>query len=407
MKIQEYYTAFMLLLVILGMTACTKEDIMPAPVGEPVPYTPEATRTWQAIMGDADYSTFNAAWKRSNMEAWIKRTNSQFHTLFIPNNKALTDGGWTADRVSTAPVAQLDSLLAYYVVAGLYSPTNLQTSLNRSMVLNTILTRTTGIPGYSASQPYRYRLRVGTWNDSLMVNGKTIGKWQDAELATNGCVYKLSHMVFKPTQTLIQYIKSDPRFTMLLTAIDTSAAYYEIDWKYSNDPQYITYLTSSSSMALRTTLFLPTNQAFANSGITTVQDIRDRIERSLPIGDPDYDENRFYQYPITAIDSMLQPHGFSLSRGGFQLSYTSGGTDLQFYKNDLLKKPGQLSGFLYNPGQPSYSGDVRMETGFANQNGTLMVRDWKSTGPWQAVIEADIECLNGVIHVVNDFIMKP
>lgn len=406
MKIQQLYTVLLLGLLTLALGACNKEDIMPAPVGEPVPYKPAATRTWQAIMQDADFSTFNAAWKRSNMNAWIVKTNSQFHTLFIPTNKAMADAGWTDGRVNLANVTELDSLLAYYVVAGMYTPANLKVPMNRSMVLNTMLTRP-GVLGYNTNQPYRYRLRVGSFMDSLMVNGKTMGKWQDAEEATNGSVYKINQMVYKPVRTMAEYVKSDPRFSMLLTAIETSVPYYEIDWKYSNDPLYMDYLTGSSNMALRTTLFLPTNQAFANSGIKTEQDIHDIIARSLPIGDPDYDENMFYQTPTTSIDSMLRPHGFSISKGGFVITYTSGGTDLVFYKNDLLNNPGQLSAFLYQPGQAYYGGDIRIETSFANQNGTLMVRDWKSTGPWQPIVEADIECLNGVIHVVNDFIMKP
>ncbi|WEK35898.1 MAG: fasciclin domain-containing protein [Candidatus Pseudobacter hemicellulosilyticus] len=393
-------TCRLLLIVslVLTMVACGHKDILPDPIGEPVPYTPDGARSWRTIMDEPKYSFFKAAWNRSPIETRIKNSNSAYQTLFIPTNDAFTAAGWTMEKINASSEAVLDSLLAFYVVPGLYKPVTLSTPTHRSIPLNTVLRRTT-VPGYSTSQPYIYKLYIGVWKDSMMVNGVPNSKWEENEPAVDGHVYALSRMVTKPTQLMIEYIRSQPRFSMLAMAIDSGNARYTGIYN-SNSSNYINFLTGGSVIQRgKATLFLPTNQAFSNSGYNTKDDISARIRQSWPIA-YNYNEpgTNFYKRPRVGMDSVLMPHGFALSRNTSE--------NILFGK-DLLQYPETFSGFMTKIGQSGYEEHFILETSFANQNGMLMVRDWRSpAGDWQPIVESDIECLNGVIHVVDGWLMR-
>lgn len=382
--------------VLLGLCSCKKEEVMPAPIGQPIPYVPEATRDWQTVMNDAEFSTFKTAYNKSTIASLIKKSNSAFHTVFMPTNKAFDADGWTIDKINAANSSTLDALLAYCFVSGTYSETTLRLYMHRSYPLNTLLTRE-DLPGDLNGNPYTYRLYVGTWQDSLMVNGVPINKWDRREAALNGYVYKLDKWMSKPIDmTVLEYMESQPRFSMLLDAINASPPYYASEGAWSNDPMFMDILGFTGYG--RNTYYLPTNKAFANSGFHSLQDINDRIEASFPIGEPYYDNNQFYRYPRTAMDSILMPHGFSLYGNQY---------DAVFFLKDIMTYPQPLTGFVTTPGSAYGNPNVVVETSFKVQDNWLQVAGFISKENYQPVKEGDIFCLNGVIHVVDDHLMKP
>lgn len=388
-----------LLTAFLLAASCSKKDILPEAIGEPVPYTPEATRNWEEVMNDAEFNLFKTAYNRSVLADRIKATNSVFHTIFMPTNTAFENAGWTLDKINATTPEQLDSLLAFYVVTGRYTREALQAPQPRNYPLNTLLTNAT-LPGTSSRAPYQYRLRIGNWNDSLTLNGRSIMPWSSSEDVLNGYVFKITKLVPLPTMSLIDYLKSQPRFSMLLEAINASPHYYELaNWEgnYGHDPDFIIKLTNNTSA--RHTIFAPTNRAFANSGFHTIEDINNRIEASLPIQPAHYDEDNRYQYPSTAMDSLLRAHGFA--------ALSSNPYDAVFYYKDLQKSAAQLTGFLIHPSSPYQSKKTIIETSFVSDNDQVTIGSFRSSGPRQPIVEADIECYNGVIHVVDDFIMNP
>jgi uncharacterized surface protein with fasciclin (FAS1) repeats len=390
---------FFALLVTVAM-ACSKKDILPEEVGEPVPYVPDATRNWQQVMNDPEFSLFKAAWSRSKMDSLVRRNNSAFHTVFMPVNTAFEAAGWNSDKINATASTDLDSLLRYYVVVGRYTSENIALPSPRPYLLNTMAVNPR-VTGATVARPYVYRFYVSAEADSLVINGKGVGLMSKSEEALNGQVYKLEKMVTKPKVTLIEYIRSEPRFSMLLAAINASTPYYTYPANYNN-PQWITKM--GNGVQSRPTLFLPTNRAFSNSGFNTIADIQAFIAPSTPVEGPFYDENRFYLYPTTSMDSLLNAHGFSVLMGGFStLTW-----DNIFFYRDLKKNPATLSGYLLQPGQFSQEGNVMMKTVIKTENNRVMVGSfYNKNAPFQAIAEADIECLNGIIHVVDDFILKP
>lgn len=389
------YIKIILFFLAIQLFSCKKEDILPPEIGSPIPYTPDATRNWVTVLNDADFSLFKTAYEKSNIKTWVKSSATAFQTVFIPTNKAFESAGYNLANINNTSAETLDSLLAYYIVPGMYNEDDLKMFIHRSFPLNTLLKSTT-IPGSSTFNPYVYRIYVGTWNDSLAINGHTVGLWKNKEETTDGYVYKIDKMINKPTQTVLDFIKSQPRFSMLLEAINASSPYYESEYQWSSDPYFANVLSQIGVQ--RSTYYLPTNTAFANSGFHTLQDVNDRIERSLPIGDPFYDDQFFYQYPRTAIDSILMPHGFSLFRNEYDAAY---------FKMDLMNYPTYLGGFIVQNGSPYQNGDVVVETSFKVQNNQLFVAGYRSKEEYQPLTETNIFCLNGVVHVVNSHLMKP
>lgn len=392
-------SVLLLLLVLVLAGACTKKDILPEPIGEKVPYTGAPTKSVKEIMDGASYTYWKAAWNRSGMAAVIKNGGAAYHTLFMPTNQAFEAAGWTMNKINTATVADLDSLLSYHVVKGLYKPENF-TGIQGNVLLTTVLKRG-DLPGYNDQQPYIYNLSAGVSGDSLLVNGLPANKWSAGEEATDGYVYPVAHLVPKPETNMWQYLEADPRFSLFVAAMRMSdEVYMENGVGISHE----TYL-SGFVPVIRFTLFAPTNKAFQQSGFNTEDDIRAYMERSLPLGYADYDENWYYQQPKTAIDSLLFVHGLETYEAGTG-NYTYP-INLSFYSNDLAQNSTQLSGLLLKPGEMYNNPPVAVHLAFSAVNGKPMVKRLGSTRAPMALTQTNINTTNGVIHVLDEGLLLP
>lgn len=380
------------LLVLLQLGACTKKDILPEPVGEPVPYKDTALRTWKEMMEKPGYTLWKAAWNRSDMNTIAAADKAgAFVTVFMPTDQAFTAAGWTLEVINNAGKETLDSLLSYHIVSGKYTPDNIANTRGSSL-LKTLLTNTE-VMGANPYQPYIYTLYTGYLNDSLVVNGVRAAKWGTGQAAADGYVYTTAVVLQKPMQTMWQYIESNPEFSLFKAAVEKSDFEYSMGWSGMNNQMYL-----MGTLGFEYTLFLPSNKAFEAAGFYTDEDIQNYINRSLPVKDPDYDENWFYVTPTTSIDSILMAHGLDAYLYGGSVNYP---VSAAYFSNDLVQNAADLSGVEIRPGTMYSNPPGMIHVDFSVVNGEPRVKRYKANQTPMPLAQRDIRVLNGVIHVVD------
>jgi uncharacterized surface protein with fasciclin (FAS1) repeats len=395
---KTYSNSWLVLMLMLVMAAgCTKDDIMPEPIGDKIPYTAPGTKTWQAIAQDAPYTLWNAAWKRSHLAEWVIRSGTAYQTVFLPTDQAFANAGWTLATINAADIADLDSLLAYHIVEGFYKPENIN-GIKGSLQLKTLLKSET-VKGYRPDKPYTFKLYAGYYADSLMIDGKAVNKIDKGFEAINGYVFPVASLLARPKMSIWEYLESEPRFSLFVAAMHISNEIYLADY-ISIDHE--AFLRGDYGPLVMATLFAPTNNAFIKHGFNTPDDIRAYVEKSLPIPYPDYDENWFYQQPVTAIDSLLFPHGLE----GYRFSAGSGfPVDVSFFTNDITDNGNAISGMLIKPGQMYNSPPAVLNLSFSSSSGMPMVKRLNSTKEATPLLDTNIKLYNGVVHVVDDLLM--
>ncbi|NML23592.1 hypothetical protein HHL16_22120 [Pseudoflavitalea sp. G-6-1-2] len=388
----KFFTA--LLVLAVAFVGCRKKDVMPEPVGEPVPFT-GATKKWQQLIEEGNnFSLFQAALKRSSLNTIIEKSGSAFLTFFLPVNKAMEEAGWTLDKINAADPKHLDSMLTYCIVAGQTLPGAFTSPGSKTLAT---LSKRDDVPNFSSSQLYTDFLFVGSHNDSVCVNGQTQSKWSEAQLATNGAIYPVSRMVPRPTKTLIQYIAEDPRLEFYSEAIRINDSLYTSEWR---DIQVVMALTGGPSVAQHT-LFAPSNEAFKKAGFQSVDDIRNYSLATWPIPWPETGEDGYFHVPVTSMDTLLFPHGTGL----YQIL---GGKDLSgpvFFTNDLIDNGASLTGMPLTTSSPGYLPPLFIPLAFSSPDKEPLIKLLKSNRQPVPIADKNIRTLNGVIHVVDNLFM--
>ncbi|MBN9297320.1 MAG: fasciclin domain-containing protein [Filimonas sp.] len=396
MRQNNRFAQAVMALALAGITclSCRKQDILPEPVGEPIPYK-GADKTWQQLLDASPYTFFQTAWKRSNMGDIIKKDAAAFYTFFVPSDKAFQDAGWTLDKIKTVPVAQLDTLLSNYTVSGIFKPVIFET-ITGSQALRT-LARRNDLPNYQFSGKfYTTFLFTAKHGDSLYVNGMGMNKWGTGKEGTNGMIYPIEKLITRPEKTMWEYLTEDPRFSLFTDAVLINDSLYQSDWRSVNP---INILQSGPDYP-QFTLFAPTNDAFKKIGIQTTDDVRDYCMRVWPLPQPDYDPDFFYQDPITSLDSILFPHGLEMYR-----YYTGQGTGPVFFTNDFLDNGPVLSNIMLAAGQKYSSPPLYLRIAFSKQNEEPLVKRFGNKGNAMQLKEKNIRVTNGVIHIVDELFL--
>ncbi|RFS26658.1 fasciclin domain-containing protein [Chitinophaga silvatica] len=376
------------------LMACTKQDIMPEPIGSPVDGTKGPIKTWQQIIEESPYTLFKAALAKSGMDQVLKTSNIPNYTLLVPTDDAFNAAGWTAQRINTSSKEELSAMLSFHIISSRLESASMQ-DIRGNIPAKTISSRQLDGHGnwYKRYNDYLY---IGKYGDSLMINGIGQNKWGVVTPGINGMVYPISHVLMPPTESMWEYIENNPEFSLYRDAILLSDSLYTEMWMYMG---IIDLLNSGTGIA-PFTLYLPTNEAFHKSGFNTTEDIYNYCMRSWPLPDPDYDENLFYQQPVTAIDSILFPHGTEV----YTTSQLFGEAELGpvYFSNDLLDIPYLLSGMTLYKGERYSTGPVHISLDFRNNNGQPMIRRYGTNMPFVPLKSKDHRVLNGVIHVVDD-----
>ncbi|MFB6456438.1 fasciclin domain-containing protein [Chitinophaga sp. Hz27] len=386
-----------LLPVFLLLAACSKQDIEPAPIGQPVPGEKGADKTWQEVINNTTYTLFRSALQRADMADMLKSTANS--TVLVPDDKAFTAAGWTATRINNATPAELKALLSYHIIPMFLTPSSLETVVGNIPAVTMSKRPMDGREGWYSD--YTDVLFLGKHGDSLLVNGCAESKWGTAIQASNGIIFPINHVLEAPQQTMWEYIQSVPEYSMYVAALLISDSLY--------NESYITLgvmpaIKSAQSVA-QFTLFVPTNNAFAKAGFHTPQDILDYCMRSYPLPYPDYDEHMYYQQPTTAMDSILMANGLEVSNALQIYGNMKGGP--VFFSNDLTDNAKQLSWIQLLNGQPYNTPPVYISLDFKVDNGQPWVKRHGVNQPYISLAKKDHRVTNGVVHEVDDLFLLP
>ena len=383
-----------LLALTIAFSSCRKEDVMPEPVGEPVPFT-GATKNWEKLVQEgSNYSHFQAAIKRSSLNTIIEKSGAAYLTIFLPVNKAMEEAGWTLDKINAADPKDLDSMLTYCIVTGQQLPGTFSSPGSKTLPT---LSKREDLPNFSSWQLYTDFLFVGSHNDSVCVNGHTQTKWSEAQLATNGVIYPVTKMVPRPTQTLLQYIDTDPRLHFYSEALRISDSLYTAEFR---EVQVMTLLTGGPEVP-QVTFFAPSNEAFRNAGFQSVDDIRDYCLATWPIPWSEIGEDGYYHIPTTSMDTLLFPHGTIY----YQLGGGKDKSGLIFFTNDLIDNGAALTGMRLSESSPGYMPPLSIPLAFSTSNKEPLIKLLHSNRQPVPIADKNIRVTNGVIHVVDNLFM--
>lgn len=438
-------------MVIFFLCQCRKAEFMPPAVGEQIPYTDTVTSSMAEVLASSPYTLFYQVWLNSDIEVILAErrngTISKF-TVLVPENEALEAEGWDAATISIADKESLNTLILSLTYWEGISKEDLQTRDDNYPALNLLEYPDLWIYQNAAYFIYRepglvsycFRAYLSFKNEQLLLNGQAIGNHEGMP-ATDGYLWPIKQFATKPTQTAIEVLEEDGRFSLYLElmrytdalywAIYEDANWYE-PWEGSGyDRDFVEDYNLGLSrryenwyglpaVATQNTLFIPTNEAFEAAGFSTLQDlISFNEERGLPqaVWDPMY-----WEYGVEgefATDTLLDLH----HNWGRRYAPRYAGNDWMpeetgaqgrsavtvFYSNDL--RDDLLHDFMLNGYYTPYYEDTktlfyRMPLTFFNTGaGVVQIGVKGSDRPPATVVQKDIPTLNGPIHAVDRLLL--
>lgn len=424
-------------LLILSMSACKQTEFIPDPEGVKVPFEDDATQTVEQLLAASSAKIYYAAWQRSNFKSTIAAKGNKFQlTIFAPDDAAMQAAGFSSAAIQAMPVEEVDSLLMFYTTAIKVTVDDLKrrddnfalkSMLERPGVFVTYFENPNSYPG--GYDHYFYRTYVALRGDELLLNGKSAGKVNYAP-AINGGLYVLTKTVERPFRTKLETLQADGRFSMYLEAlrrtdemfvdkigsdieplfgyrpepeeIKRDYAYMRIFYETGlviDPPRYPGFLGINIIMS---TTFAPTDEAFHKAGFQTVEDLlRLNVERGDARFDTDYFEVRG-GYPL---DTLLN---FHTDWGRFYAprdpSYGIASANATVFYSNVLNPA--LNNYIINVGGSTQSDYAyKMPLAFSTNNNRVQVQVPGSTRQAASVLEADINTLNGPIHVVDQLLI--
>lgn len=412
------------LVIIIISAACRKAEFMPAPEGEKVAYE-EIDSTLLDVLKRPEYSLFNKAWNKSNMNGLLAKewTKTAQFTLLVPDDAAMRKAGLDNAGIDGASKEQLDSLLMYHTLSGKVEITAMQTQAGNiqwsTLLLNPLYTEMLNSHGSAVTKemPYRYRQFLAlTPEGQLLVNGIKVGK--PAPIAAkDGVIWQVDRVLKPARKNLLQTLEADGRFTLYLEALRLSDSLYEtipelypysigeywfaktrlnttiarMDWGC----ECIVYEFGKLGRGGRMALFAPTDDAFRRVGLRNVDDLRVLNNRFKP-----YMNEQYAMVGHAPLDSLLSFHAWGIQRGMLAV-----GIPPIFYANDFI--PAIMDQIVLGDGQ-STGVTVELPLRFSKDgNGRVQLQVKGSTAEKATIIDPDIECIQGPIHVVDRLLIRP
>ncbi|MCK7554182.1 fasciclin domain-containing protein [Chitinophaga sedimenti] len=388
--------------------ACKKEEFQQAPYGEKVPFADTAKYDLKVLIGaSATHKLFYAAWQRSHADSVLHSRGIAGFTVLAPDDAAMRAAGYDEAAIAGAVVTDIDSLVLFHIL-GVKIDSMAVAPLNMSTGMNTVLTHATlkeyllnvgsSVPGY---KPLRFRQFLSINNGRLFLNGKDAGNAQPLQ-ATNGTVWPINHVTKKPKEHIIDLLARDPRFSIFYELVRRTNEEWPILSEYMYERGYFNPLYPGQYNEIGNDMFFaPTNEAFANAGFNTFDDLWALNERSMPYFDWDWFEmrNNFVSDSLLAYHMLGRYYAPSGSWGpGRAMPAVLFGTDL---KNDLLKD------YAVNAREP-YSNipPFIIPLDFGSEGGQVTVKVKGADKPAAKIIEADIMTYEGPVHVVDHLLLS-
>ncbi len=376
---------YTLALVATCWTACTQKDAQVDPIGKSIDYTGPA-KTIRQLLDSTNCTIYKAAWKKTNMDSILNDKVLVAYTLLVPTDAAFNKAGITLDKVAAMAVEDLDTLLLLHVL-NTWVPAATIKGISGSMPVKSLLTRG-DFSDYNSWTPYTYFQYIGIHNNQLMVNGKA-HPFQPLE-GTNGTIYLMDEVQQKAETDMIDYLKASPDFTFLLEACRINDSIYQETWGQQGFLNLLTTNTRCSPF----TFFAPTNKAFQKAGFNTIDDLRQRALR-YEVGWPTYDDQFYYRYTYTSLDTMLLAHHLDFT-GAEPSNYT-----MVVFSNDMQDNP-SLTNFQITPGRQSGEPPKFIRLRFSQSGTTMMVKELGSQIGPLPLTKTDLVFRNGVMHVIDD-----
>ncbi|WP_160715377.1 fasciclin domain-containing protein [Chitinophaga solisilvae] len=390
------------------LTACRKTEFQRPPVGVPVPYTDTATSDFNTLLAQSTQKLFYAAWQKSHIDSLLKTEGNGIRfTVLAPDDAAMTAAGFTADKIATAKVTDLDSLMLFHVIPVYIDSAILlgqqgnvrHKSLLRDRTIKEMVTR----PGSAVSFPeaYTYKLYLGVAPDrSLLINGKKSGRITPI-YARNGIIYPISQPLVRPGKLMIDIIDTDPRFTILsglLKAMDST--WEAVSYGWFERQQHQALRMYPGNIVAGNAFFAPTNEAFKKAGFNSVEDLMTLNARSMPYLDEEWGEMR---NGLFVTDSLLAYSSWGRMYAPRTSIGAGSGVPAMFWSNDL--NDAMLSTFALVTSGDNSVPVYLMPFGFG-MNGTQITLKVKgSSHPAANIVEADIPTLQGPLHAVDNLIL--
>lgn len=436
---------FVALILALSFTACIKEEFVPPPVGEAIPFVDSATATFAEVLATSPYTLFYEAWQRSNIEAILVEeghAKSQY-TVLAPNNAALGAAGWDQAAILSASQEELDDLLTRYIFLENISEEVLRSRLESYPAVSLHVypgLRYAGSRAYSAMayDVYRFQAKISLAGDQLLVNGQVVGT--PVPIATaEGYIWPIERSIEPPTRTAWEVLQADGRFSLYVQLLERSDAEYHAIFErengyppsqghayarvydrssiqryqldYAEHGYYGTYIPRLS------TWFVPTDEAFQRAGFDTIEELEAFYTNGVQPRSVWWPARSvlgvaytgFYQLEgELSTDSLLDyHHNWGRRYVDFLTpSDTTTATTTWFYSNDLTSQ------LLDNYPIDITSGGVVRAYYFpfdiqSDVGGTLQFRIKETNGEAATLADRDINTLNGVIHAVDRLFVPP
>jgi uncharacterized surface protein with fasciclin (FAS1) repeats len=247
----KLFVACLLSFSLLFFTSCeTEDEVTPMNIVETAQENSELSSLVEALT-DSRHTT--------DFVTLLSGTTN--YTVFAPNNTAFqtlldSDASW--NTIADIPIATLDAVLKYHVIAGAVKSTDLTASY-----ANTLSTGPN-------SEAISLQIEV---SPSVQFNGSTGAVEVDVE-ATNGVIHLINTVMLPPT--VVNHAINGKSFTKLVEAL--------------TDTRHTTNFVSILGGAGPFTVFAPTDAAF----------------QALLDTDPSW--NTIGDIPITTLDAVLKYH---------------------------------------------------------------------------------------------------
>ncbi|NLR64198.1 hypothetical protein HGH92_07760 [Chitinophaga varians] len=395
--------------VLLGtslvQTGCRKEMFMPEPEGTAVPYKDSISNDLQTYLKSSPYKLFYAAWQRSNMQKELEAMGSKASvTLLVVDDAAMKAAGLDETEINKRSPESLLEVVKYHMLRDKMEPMSVQPG-QLSYHRTTLLSRTDLVErinragsAVSFTVPYTYRHYVAMAKDSqLIIDGKLCGN-QKPVVVKNGIVWPVNRFLQKPEQHVLDILQGDPRFS-LLVAINqlNNDAWFEVAMG-SFERWSGLFLTAGEwdNNVIFNSYFAPTDDAFHQAGIFTVEQLQEINSRFTPefVFDPFYGMTG-----LLPTDSVLDYHNW----GRLLAPKTSTGESpvfkpTVFYSNDLDET--LLSNYTISVSKPDLK-PAPMPLAFIREGNTIKVKVRGAKTPAATVTTADINTLEGPLHIVD------
>ena len=425
LKYRKSKAVYLLLGVLLSglLQACLKEEYMPPPVGEALPYTDSLSYSIEDTLGNGPFTTFYYAWRTSGVGERLSTDGKMNFTLLVPSNQAMEDAGWTVEAIESASTEQLETLVLPHIFSGRISQSELQ-SISGSYRAQSLYVYP-GIRQASNLKPHVFTAQM-TFKETLLVNGKSLGAAPVIE-TSNGAVWPVNQVLQAPQLAAWDLLKADPRFSMYVALLEYTDAWYRdlfiaangyapedgnaaVQAYARNSPLYydlaLDVLDGQPLVGDLNTWFIPSNAAFQAAGF---QDLDDLIAFNMEHGLPQTEEvaaspSYFGLIGDFPTDSLLDYHdNWGRRIGDYDLTRKRNAT--VFYSTDLNQQAfnaypiSALTEIEYGYYFPMMGHTVFHLMPLAFGEDQVWIKG--QAGAKAQLIESDIPALNGVIHVVD------